>query len=75
MTYRMRVTERVVLPYKEPIFCEAATVIRIENDAAGDYIKVRQDGDIAEVGTVCFDREDWPLIRDVIDKMMQECEE
>ena len=75
MSYRVRVTERVILPYNEPVFSESATVVRIDNEAAGDYIKVKQCHEGAEVGVVCFDKESWPLIRDVIDKMMQECEE
>lgn len=68
-----RLTQLTVLPEGEPIFSEMATHISIEDDAAGEYIKVKQMWDSPENGTIAISPEDWPAIRDAIDDMIFEC--
>ena len=42
MRYTSRITQITVLPVGEPIFSERATVISIDDEAAGEFITVKQ---------------------------------
>ena len=68
-----RLTQLTVLPEDEPIFSEMATHISIEDDAAGEYLKVKQIWDCSENGTIAITPEYWPILRDAIDDMIFEC--
>ena len=43
MTMETRITSLIVLPEGEPIYSERATIVRIEDEAGGEYIVVSQD--------------------------------
>lgn len=68
-----RLTQLTVLPEGEPIFSEMATQITIEDEATGEYVKVKQMWDSSENGTIAISPEDWPILRDAIDDMIFEC--
>ena len=72
MTYEERVLSVVVLPEGEPVFCEAATTVIIEDEAGGEYVVVSQDG-TPDRGTIAINPEEWPVLRAAIDKMVAEC--
>jgi hypothetical protein len=74
MKYTSRITQMTVLPAGEPIFSEKATVISIEDEAAGEYIKITQqtDATFESNQTVSFDPEEWEEVKDVIDQMFGE---
>ena len=72
MTMETRITSLIVLPEGEPIFSERATIVRIEDEAGGEYIVVDQDS-IPGRGNVAINPEEWPDIRDAIERMMKEC--
>ena len=63
-----------VLPAGEPIFSEKATVITIEDEAAGEYIKITQqtDATFESNQTVAFDQEEWEEVTDVVNQMFGE---
>jgi len=63
-----------VLPVGEPIFSEKATVITIEDEAAGEYIKITQqtDATFESNQTVSFDPEEWDEVKGVIDQMFKD---
>lgn len=66
--YETRVTQFTVLPMNEPIFSERATVITIEDEAAGEFISLAQShGDASKV---LIEANEWPLIRQSVDTMM-----
>lgn len=67
-----RITSLIVLPEGEPIYSERATIVRIEDEAGGEYIVVSQDS-IPGRGNVAINPEEWPDIRDAIERMMKEC--
>ena len=69
----IRTTQLTVLPENEPIFSEYATTVTICNDAAGDYLKIRQIFDQSEEGTIHIDPKEWPSLRDAINEMIEEC--
>lgn len=70
--YEQRVHTIVVVPAGKQIFDESATYIGIEDEAAGEFIKVWQIRDDRDKD-VRIDPEEWPVIRDAIDKIMKEC--
>lgn len=58
MTMETRITSLIVLPEGEPIFSERATIVRIEDEAGGEYIVVSQDS-IPGRGNVAINPEEW----------------
>ena len=63
-----------VLPAGEPIFSERATIITIEDEAAGEYLRITQQNcsDKLVEQSVAFDPEEWDEVKDVIDQMFGE---
>lgn len=74
MKYTSRITQITVLPVGAPIFSEKATVISIDDEAAGEYITVKQQIDTtAEMNqTVAFDPDEWEEVKGVIDQMFKD---
>ena len=63
-----------ILPKGEPIFSEQATIVSLQDEAAGLFVEVSQNNDgrpdrkgIAIMG------EEWPTIRQAINEMMIVC--
>ena len=69
-----RVTKIVVLPDGDPIFGAMSTEIEIVDEAAGEFVKVTvlSDGDEEKLS---IDPDNWPAIRDGIDRMISDCRE
>ena len=65
--YLTRATKVTISPEKEPIFSELSTHISIEDEAAGEFIKVEQ----VDNGFITIDREEWPIIKAEIDKIVK----
>lgn len=68
-----RCTRLTVLPEGDPIFSENATNISIEDDAGGEYIRLRQYINNHNIGEVNINPEDWKAIRDAVDTMVAQC--
>jgi hypothetical protein len=68
-----RVTRLTVVPPGDPLFSEMATHVEIEDDAGGEFVAVRQCNDNSKPGEVLIDADEWPAIRDAIDRMISEC--
>ena len=69
--YEARKIKSVVLPVGEPIFSEKGTTIEIVDDAAGEYVKVQQNG--YTDGGIAFDAYEWEFIKAEIESMLAEC--
>ena len=52
----------------EQIFDDSVTEIEIVDEAAGEFLEVSQEG-----GKLRFDAEEWPYVRDAIEKMFKLC--
>ena len=65
-TYITRALKIAVLPEREPIYSERATVIEIVDDAAGEYLRVSQ----SEESAIAFDAAEWLHIRAGIEQML-----
>lgn len=72
MIYESRTLSMIHLPKGEPIFVEAATVVRIVDEAAGEFVEVSQE-DREGHGKIGIDPDEWPSLRDLIDRMVGEC--
>jgi hypothetical protein len=75
--YTTRVTRLSVLPDGEPIFSEQCAHISIEDEAAGEFVQVQQRSgrSDAETQTIAIDPDEWPHLRDAIDRMIKECKQ
>ena len=74
MKYTTRTTALMVVPEGETLFSEAATEVRIVDEAAGEYVEVFQTGR-PDLGRIAINPEEWPELRAAIDKMISECKE
>ena len=71
--YRVRVTRLTVLPKWEPIFSERATHVEIEDESAGEFLKVTQiigNTSDAAIREVRIEPGEWPAIRHAIERLM-----
>lgn len=75
-TYETRVTRLHVVPKGEPIFSEAATVVEIEDEAAGEFVVIRQQySDTHEKNQQIGvnDASEWAAIISAVDRLLSEC--
>lgn len=71
----VRVTAIMVAPKGEPIFSCQATHIRIDDEAAGEFLVLHQEHDDAAYdGKLCIDRYEWPVMKEAIEYMLKETE-
>ncbi len=69
MNYVTRVTQLTVAPEGAAVFSEDATTITIEDEGGGEFVIVSQPGRDKDIGIMS---DEWPAIRDAIDRMIQE---
>lgn len=74
MTYHTRTLSIMVKPEDEPIFSEMATTITIENEAGGEFVVVSQHG-TPDMGKIAINPNEWPVLREAIDRMISECKQ
>ena len=73
MKYVTNTISLIVRPEGEPIFHESATVVAIDDNAAGPFVTIRQQFDSLKPGEIAVDRESWPAIREAVDRQIDEC--
>jgi hypothetical protein len=52
----------------EQIFDDSVTEVEIVDEAAGEFLEISQEG-----GKLRFDPEEWPHVRDAVEKMFKLC--
>jgi hypothetical protein len=72
MTYQTRTLKIAVGVKGEPIFHVGTTEIEIVDEAAGEFLKITQSPDDAELGVIKIDPHEWPMLKAAIDRMMKE---
>ena len=72
MTYETRTMSLLVIPEGEPSFSEQGTEVRIVDEAGGEYVEVEQSGH-ASLGKIQINPEEWPALREAIDRMIGMC--
>ena len=72
MEYEIRTLSVLVVPKEQPTFSEYATEIKIVDEAAGEFLEVSQTGR-TDLGKIAINPEEWPTLRDAIDRMIKQC--
>lgn len=70
MNYQTRVTRLTISPPGEPIFSDQTTNLEIEDEAAGEYVKITQQNDYKDAQTVCITPEEWPAVKDAVESLL-----
>ena len=70
--YEIRATKLIVAPEGEQVYSEMCTAVEIKDEAAGEFVLVSQTGR-TDIGQVAISPEEWPKIRDAIDRMISQC--
>jgi hypothetical protein len=73
MKYITRTLKICILPENQPIFSDMATTIEIEDESAGEYVKVAQPNTNEESKSLLITRDEWPQIKAGIETMLAEC--
>jgi hypothetical protein len=70
---KQRILSMALLPEGEPIYSERGYTVSIEDEAAGEYLKLSNGQD--ENNCITFEAGDWPLIRGLVNRMAKEVRE
>jgi len=70
--YETRVTSWTVAPKGDPTFSEMATVVSIDDEAAGEFVTISQQGRV-DLGKIAIYVNEWPALRAAIDEALSEC--
>ena len=73
--YEIRIVAVLVVPEGSPLYSDMATRIEIVDESGGEYVEVSQSKDSADLGKVSIDPDEWPALREAIDRMIKECRE
>lgn len=69
---KTRITQLTVSPDGASLFDDRSTIIEIDDEGGGEFIKVVQTHGSSDIR---FDPEEWPVIRAAIDRLIEECNE
>lgn len=64
----------IIKPQGEPIFSEQATIVGIEDEAAGVFFTISQDR-CGDMGHISLDAEEWIIVKAAIDRLAEEWSE
>lgn len=70
--YQTRITRMTILPEGDPIFSEIPTHIEVEDEAAGEFLVIRQCNETTrpDSNSVSITPEEWPMVKAAVDQMM-----
>jgi hypothetical protein len=71
--YNKTTLSLVIKPKGDPIYSEMATVVGMRDDGSGPYVSISQCYDCKETGEIRLCEEEWPLIKEAIEQMLEEC--
>lgn len=72
--YEIRTVALVVNKKGCAVFDDHATRVEIVDEASGEFVEVRQNASTTS-GLIGITPEEWPLLREAIDRMIDECRE
>jgi hypothetical protein len=67
MEYESRVTQYTIVPKGQPIFSEFATEVLIEDEAAGEFIVIRQGTKDVKIDVI-----EWEHVKKAVDKLVED---
>jgi len=65
MKYRNYANSYIIKPYGQPIYCEEATRIELEDDGGGLFVSIKQAN-----GEISLSSDEWPLIKEAVDRLL-----
>lgn len=71
MIYEIQTHALIVKPKGAALFSERATIVGLTDEGAGPYVCLEQPGNRGT--TIGFECEEWPFIREAIDRLMLLC--
>jgi len=69
---KLRVTQITIVPEGEPIFCDLGYTVKIDDEAAGEFIVIEDHND--EYGKIGININEWPALRSAINRMVKNCQ-
>lgn len=72
MEYETRVTSVTIVPAGEPLFVDGTITVRIDDQAAGEYLIIEQEMD-GDSGKISVNPEEVPLLIAALRRMAKEC--
>ncbi len=72
-SYACRTMAVIVHREGESVYSDYATTIRITSEGGGEYVEVVQEASLTP-SRVAITSEEWPALRDAIEKMLSECQ-
>ncbi len=73
MSYKTRPVKMMIHREADGILSEMSTFIEVADEGAGEFLVIFQENNHSEKGKVGIEAEEWPVIRDTIEKMLKEC--
>lgn len=70
---KTRVLKVGLMTKEQAVFNDGVVTIEIDDEAAGEFLVVRQVTHEGPEGKLSIDPRQWPAIRAAIDKMIAEC--
>lgn len=67
---KIRITQLTVAPEGADLYDERSTAIEIADEGGGEFIKVIQPAGSTDIR---IDVDEWPVIREAIDSMVEAC--
>jgi hypothetical protein len=67
MEYETRITQYTIVPKGKPIFDESATDVLIEDEAAGEFIIIRQGSKEVRIDPI-----EWGYVKGVVDRLVED---
>lgn len=72
MSHQIRVTRLTVSPPNARLFHQSSTHVAIDDEGAGEFIKVEQNPEGATDCSIAINPEEWPALREAIDRIHAE---
>lgn len=70
--YLIRTVKRILVPKIESyLYSEKATEVYIEDEAAGEFLCIKQEGDTT-INIIRLDFEEWPYLKEIIETFIKE---
>jgi len=73
MDYDKRTLKIGIVMKGKAIFHDSMTEVEIVDEGAGEYLKVTQNNEEADCGSIYIDPKEWKMIKGAIDEMVLEC--
>lgn len=70
-----KITSITICPDGGSMVSEYSTVIAIDDEGGGEFIRITQPYDDDQNKGICFTKEEWPKVKRAIEKMMKNCKD